>query len=114
MRTPAGTECSFYYADFHRGRSKQACRLIERNPRSKPWRPALCQTCPVPRIQIANTCPHMVLKGRVESDWLGLSSHVAVTAYCIQSAAAVGAPQMGCGRCHEFRVARDDSPPSAP
>ena len=106
MRTPAGTECSFYYADFHRGRSKQSCRLIERNPQSRPWRPSLCQTCPVPRLQLTNTCPNLVLEGRVDSAWLGLSRRVAVTAFCVKSAAAVAAPQIGCGRCHEFRVAQ--------
>ena len=30
MRTPAGTECPYYYADYYRGRSKQECRLIDR------------------------------------------------------------------------------------
>ena len=32
MRTPANTECPYYYEDFYRGRSTQECRLVGRNP----------------------------------------------------------------------------------
>ena len=50
MRTPAGTECPHYYEDFHRGRSTQECRLIDRNPQSLPWTEAVCEKCSVPAI----------------------------------------------------------------
>lgn len=100
MRTPAGTECCFYYADFHRGRSIQACRLIERNPRSEPWRPALCKNCPVPGILQANACPNMVLEGRVARRLLGLQGRVEVYAICTERHVEVRNPYVGCGYCH--------------
>ena len=31
MRTPAGTECKFFYANYFRGRNQQECRLIAAN-----------------------------------------------------------------------------------
>jgi hypothetical protein len=40
MRTPAGKECRFYYADYHRGSQKQECRLIARNPDGGRWHPS--------------------------------------------------------------------------
>ncbi len=42
--------CPYYYEDYYRGRETYACRLIERNPNSRPWHPKLCRTCPVPKI----------------------------------------------------------------
>jgi hypothetical protein len=100
MRTPAGTECSFYYADFHRGRAKQACRLIERNPEGGRWEPDLCARCPVPRIQLANACPHMILEGRVRKGLLSIGRRVEVSAYCLRSMQDVPEPEIGCGQCH--------------
>src|SRR5947207_1157973 len=61
MRTPAGKECRFYYADYNRGRDLQKCRLIEGNPASLPWRPKYCFSCPVPEILNANASPDMEL-----------------------------------------------------
>ena len=102
MRTPAGTECKFYYEDFHRGRSRQECRLLQRNPASEPWRPSLCKTCPVPAILWANACPNMVLEGWVGRRW-GLLRQVKVRAFCTLSREEVAEPMVGCGRCHEGR-----------
>jgi hypothetical protein len=28
MRTPAGTECKYFYGDYYRGRSQEECRLL--------------------------------------------------------------------------------------
>ena len=103
MRTPAGTECTYYYEDFHRGRSQQECRLIARNPASEPWRSSLCRTCPVPAILRANACPNMVLEARVGRRW-GLRRQVKVRAYCLLAMEEVADPMVGCGRCHEGRV----------
>jgi len=103
MRTPAGKECKFYYEDFHRGRSKQECRLIQRNPASEPWRPSLCNTCPVPAILRANACPNMVLEARVGRRW-GLLRQVKVQAFCLLVMEEVAEPMVGCGRCHEGRL----------
>ncbi|MBI4771450.1 MAG: hypothetical protein HY784_13835 [Chloroflexi bacterium] len=103
MRTPAGTECSFFYADYHRGRQHEECRLIGRNPDSEAWRPALCRGCPVPRIQLANTCPNLILEGRVKKGLLGLSRRVEISASCIKTTREVAEPMVGCGHCHEYR-----------
>jgi hypothetical protein len=103
MITPAGQECRYYYEDYHRGRERQECRLIDQNPQSEPWRPSLCQGCPVPGILRANACPHLVLEGRVERRLLGLSRKVAVTAVCSKYLVDVPEPHVGCGHCHEER-----------
>ncbi len=49
-KTHRRPNCPYYYEDYFRGRETLACRLIERNPKSRPWKPSLCQTCPVPDI----------------------------------------------------------------
>lgn len=100
MRTPAGAECPFYYEDFFRGRSKQECRLIARNPRSEPWRPNLCSHCPVPCIRRSNTCPNMVLEARVVRRWLGVVHRIEVYAVCTEHQVEVENPCVGCGHCH--------------
>jgi hypothetical protein len=97
MRTPAGTECSFFYEDFFRGRATQQCRLPGVGDA---WRAALCAACPVPGIQLANGCRHMSLRGLVESRWFGLRKQVRVTAYCRRSNHAVDNPYTGCELCH--------------
>jgi hypothetical protein len=100
MITPAGTACKFYYEDFNRGRDIQECRLIGLNPRSGPWKPLLCKTCPVPAILRANACSNMVLEARVVRKWL-LVKRVEVEAYCTLTRQRVADPMVGCGRCHE-------------
>lgn len=100
MITPAGSECPHYYEDFHRGRGRQECRLIDRTPGGGEWHPSLCGKCPVPRIVLANACPHLVLEARARSSFLGLRRSVEVTAMCSESLEEVAEPQIGCGRCH--------------
>ena len=100
MRTPAGTECRYYYEDFNRGREIQICRLIESNVASAPWRPRLCQTCPVPAILRANACPHMVLEGWVRRRWLVIPQ-VRVRAFCRMTQQPVAEPMVGCGHCQD-------------
>ena len=104
MRTPAGTECPYYYEDYFRGREKQECRLIARNPASEPWRPGMCAGCPVPRIAMANHCPNLALEARVARGFLGLGRRVEVKAVCSLHLVDVAEPQVGCGHCHEHRV----------
>lgn len=101
MRTPAGRECPYFYGDYRRGRSQEECRLLDANPEGGQWRPGLCANCPVPDIARANACPHMRLKGRVGSRWLGFIQQVEVTAYCRKSAQEVAEPEIGCGQCHD-------------
>jgi hypothetical protein len=100
MRTPAGTECPYYYQDFYRGRSVQECRLIARNTRSEAWHPKLCQRCEVPAIRRANACPDMALEAQVVRRWLGLVRRVEVYAVCTEHHVKVENPYVGCGHCH--------------
>ncbi|MCP4536545.1 MAG: hypothetical protein GY832_05310 [Chloroflexi bacterium] len=100
MRTPAGTECAHYYEDFYRGRATQECRLIERNPRSEPWKPTMCARCPVPGILRANACPNMVLEVRAIRRWFGLVRRIEVYAVCTKHQLEVNDPHVGCGHCH--------------
>ena len=98
MRTPAGTECRFYYEDNYRARVHQECRLIARNPHSERWTPDLCGRCPVPGILRANACSDLVLEGRVVRRF-GLFSRVEVTAFCARHLVDVPEPMVGCGQC---------------
>lgn len=100
MRTPAGTECPFYYADFHRGRQRQECRLVARTPGGGRWAPDLCARCRVPAIHRANACPHLVLEARVRAGLLGLGRGIDITSSCTKSGGPVAVPEVGCGLCH--------------
>jgi hypothetical protein len=100
MLTPAGKECKFYFEDYFRGREKQECRLLERNPNGGKWKPSLCQTCPVPDILRQNACPNIVLEGRVHKSLLGLREQVKVYAVCTHKMTEVADPAIGCGECH--------------
>ena len=101
MITPAGEECRYYYEDYYRGREKQECRLIARNPRSEPWRPELCKTCPVPGILRANASPNLVLEAHVEKGFLGLRRRVVVDAVCAKHLVEIKEPHVGCRLCNE-------------
>lgn len=100
MRTPFGQDCKYYYADFHRGRDEQICRLAEAQTNGEPWRPELCRDCPVPGILRANACEHLVLTGRVVKGFLGFGRKLQVEANCTKSQRAVPEPHVGCGQCH--------------
>ncbi len=80
MRTPYGQDCKYYYADFHRGRHEQVCRLAEANPASETWQPDVCRSCPVPEILRANACEYLVLNGRVVKGLLGFGRKMVVEA----------------------------------
>ena len=108
MRTPAGTECPFYYADFHRGANRQVCRLIERNPAGGKWEPGLCSGCPAPRIVQANGCPNLVLEASARKGVFGLGRGVNVRARCTLSGSDVAQPEVGCGRCHSLPFTLQD------
>ncbi|MEW5719860.1 MAG: hypothetical protein AB1817_14610 [Chloroflexota bacterium] len=108
MKTPYGRECQFYYADYYRGRDTQECRLVQQNPDSAAWKPALCQTCPVPGILLANVCPHLVLRARVGKSFLGLTQKIQIEAACREYRVAVEKPQVGCGKCHSHTKSRSE------
>lgn len=101
MKTPFGFECRYFYADYHRGRHKEECRLVQNRPGGQRWTVGLCQTCPTPKILLANACPHMVIEGKVVSGFLGLRSRMEITAACLKTAGHVPEPEIGCGHCHE-------------
>ena len=100
MKTPAGKECKFYYGDFFRGRSEQACRLIERNPDSPPWNPKLCNNCPVPDILHANASETLVLDAKVVKKFFGFKQEVAVEGWCSECFSVVPDPISGCQNCN--------------
>jgi hypothetical protein len=100
MRTPAGSECRYFYGDYRRGRNHEECRLLDEATPRQEWTRDLCKTCPVPAILMANACPHMVLAGRVEKTFLGFRRRVHVSAYCTLSKQDVAEPQIGCSQCH--------------
>ncbi len=100
MRTPAGSECPYFYGDYHRGRNREECRLIGDAPPPNHWRRDLCKTCPVPNIVRANACKNMILQAEVGRVLLGLKRLVKVKAYCTLSGKDVAEPEIGCGKCH--------------
>jgi hypothetical protein len=104
MVTPSGTDCRYYYQDFHRGRGVQECRLLKDAEDSLPWEERVCAICPVPAILRANGCSHMHLHARLVRRWPGRRKMV-VTAHCSQQQTAVKDPYVGCGHCHPTAAA---------
>jgi hypothetical protein len=100
MRTPAGKECSYFYGDYYRGREFEECRLIDGGNGPRHWTPDLCNTCPVPGIQAANACPHLVLHPQIVKKFVLFGRRVNISAYCTKSNSDVAEPKVGCGQCH--------------
>lgn len=107
MRTPAGKECKFYFADYNRGRDLQECRLIQANPESLPWRPKDCVRCPVPDILNANASPDLSLTLTVKPQLLGLGRRLDVKASCLKHHVPVEDPFVGCPQCIAERPGLD-------
>lgn len=99
MRTPAGQECKYYYEDFHRGRSRQECRLIPPASGARAWRPEDCARCPVPGILWANASPDLELAARIQPGILGVGRTIMVTARCRKHDVDVADPHVGCELC---------------
>jgi hypothetical protein len=108
MITPAGTECRYYYEDYHRGHSRQECRLVKGNISSLDWRPKDCTGCPVPDILKANGSPYLVLQGRLESGFLGFNRRMKVTAFCSRHSVEIPEPHIGCSQCAQERPGWQD------
>ncbi len=98
MKTPVGKECRFYYADFHRGRNRQECRLLLKAQPAQ-WRSTDCARCPVPDILWANASEYLELRAHLEPGFLGIGRKVRVTAYCTKHQIAVEDPYAGCDSC---------------
>ena len=104
MRTPAGSDCPWFYGDYFRGRNLEACRLLK--PAGLTWSRDLCASCPVPGIARANACEHMTLTPSVSRPVLALlRRRVAVTARCRKTSRSVDEPHLGCGECHSLPFA---------
>jgi len=97
-------DCPYYFADYIRGRDIETCRLIERNRENRrPWRRALCDTCPVPGVLRETTCRHLALEASVTRR-LGLLDRVAVYAVCTEHVLELADPKR-CPACEEKREA---------
>lgn len=105
MKTPAGKDCPQYYADFHRERRIQECRLAKRNPQSAPWQPPDCARCAVPDIVRANASPHMRLKLEIRGGFLGFFRSNVVTAFCEKHQLVIADPIVGCTQCNAEKPA---------
>ena len=96
MKTPAGTDCTYFYGDYYRGRNHEECRLL-----GPAWTRDLCRTCPVPGIGRANACEHMRLRLEVVRPLMAaFQRRVKVSAYCEKTGRSGFDPHIGCGECH--------------
>ncbi len=109
MRTPAGTECKYFYGDYFRGRSLEECRLLKAT--GQQWSPDLCKTCPAPGIQRANACEFLSMRATVERPLTAVfQRRVQLKAYCDKSNKPVTEPHIGCGECHPLPPIFDVKP----
>lgn len=114
MRTPAGKECRYFYGNYYRGRSQEECRLLAAANPPLNWRPALCATCPVPGIQLANACQSMVLEPRLARPLKIKKQQVVVKTYCTKSQRSGFDPHIGCGDCHTLAAIFEEGPLDPP
>lgn len=98
MRTPAGTECDFYYEDLHRGAERRECRA-DRAPGSLAWLPADCAICPVPEILHRAGGPHISVRITIRSLPLGIRRTVRAECWCERHVAPIADPLRGCEEC---------------
>jgi len=104
MKTPAGSECKYFFGDYYRGRNHEECRLLGAS-----WRPALCGTCPVPSIGRANACEFMSLRGAVTRPLAAaFQRRVSVTVFCEKTERSGFDPHIGCGECHPLPLIFED------
>jgi hypothetical protein len=96
MKTPAGSECKYFYGDYYRGREHEECRLLPRD-----WTRDLCRTCAVPAILRANACESMQLRLQVTRPVLaGFQRRVRIDPFCERTGRSGFDPHIGCGECH--------------
>lgn len=97
--TSKPVNCRYLFADYHRGRDLEECRLIKRNADSRPWRRPLCDSCPVPGILRETNCEEIALEASVTKKW-GLIERVEVYAVCARHLIELNNPKF-CRRCAE-------------
>ena len=102
MRTPAGRECGYFYGNYFRGRSQEECRLLSSSSPPHVWKREFCNTCPVPVIQLANTCPNMILIPKLVRKLPFGKQEVRVQTFCRKTEVAGFDPHIGCGECHKL------------
>jgi hypothetical protein len=102
MKTPAGIECRYFFGDYHRGKNREECRLLDSASPPLVWQEKLCVTCPVPEISRANSCEHMRLIAELKRLFPLFPQQVQVKAYCTKTNQDVREPQVGCGECHDL------------
>jgi hypothetical protein len=102
MRTPAGKECSYFYGDYYRGRSLEECHLFTNASPPLNWKRELCFSCPVPGIQLANTCQYMILIPKSVRKLPFGKQEVRVQTYCHKTERSGFDPHIGCGECHKL------------
>jgi hypothetical protein len=96
MKTPAGSECKYFFGDYYRGRQHEECRLVGAD-----WKAALCRSCRVPSIDRANACEFMRLRAEVgRSLKAGFQARVRVKTFCEKTERSGFDPYIGCGICH--------------
>ena len=98
MKTPAGSECSYFFGDYHRGKNIEECRLLKDS--NLEWKAYLCQKCPVPKIIQANSCKNMRFSPKLKSPLFFMKPLVEISTYCVKCECDVKQPQIGCGQCH--------------
>jgi len=63
--------CRYFYGDYHRGRNREECRLLDANPNNQiPWKRKHCDSCPVPALVMTSNTPELVLEGEVKRKFL--------------------------------------------
>jgi hypothetical protein len=108
-------DCPFYYSDYYRGRETEECRLIGRNPQSRPWRRALCDSCPVPGIMRHTDCADLALEAEVGRRLFVLDQVQVTYAVCLKHKTELPDP-LHCPECAPEREnprLSSSSPPSA-
>ncbi len=99
-------DCPYYYEDYYRGRETRTCRLIERNPHSRPWHPDLCKTCPVPYILTHTRVEHLALEATVVKKFF--RERVEVFAVCTKHLRELDNPLV-CPDCEAERAGKNQT-----
>ena len=98
---PSPVSCRYFYGDYHRGSSRESCRLIEASPaHERSWKRKLCNSCPVPALLMTSNCGNLLLEVEVKKRFL--SERVEVTfSVCSKHLIELDDPQY-CPQCaHE-------------
>jgi hypothetical protein len=96
MKTPAGSECKYFYGNYYRGRNQEECRLLGAS-----WERSLCGACPIPSILRANACESMKFSAKVIRPVGSLfKKRVSISTSCEKTGRTGFDPNIGCGDCH--------------